>query len=563
MSPDSIIEKSPSRIQTENHLKLLSKEYAAQLGLEQSSLENLLTRSFTEKVGSEVYFKPNALPYLFRAQQLEGKLSKDPNILNEQLKNTWLAIVDVSNLKLINEMEGSSHETGDATINLHTRSVIESTADDVPTSHCLVRFMGDEFADFINHPDQAYDTELLKQLIEKQTNKLIEEAKSNSSHPLHQIAIDESKVKYIGKVVKFAKIQDIQIPVDTRRIDDLVEVMYHATEELNIDPMDVPSTPDKKVLHTIAQWGLDITDQSQHYQTVSSIDTIIETISQTDFNKTLNDEILQKNDPRKAQIIRFLPPSLKSAWENTLQSVQDDAQKLSRTLTLFEEALFNSQFSRNPPILNDWVFDELAKENKDDLNQLQMVSTPLPKLYNTVTNRLGATSLLKYGAKKTLALLEKSVPNNNQLNYIIKKQGASLYVLMTEDTRSKFKANVKQSNKEAIKSIASANSLRDFFRAARDYLFYTPVKVQYNRNSGQPNDTLGSRNESLRHLHYLGEMAHLLREVKQENANYNVLNLLLYYMSERSTTRLGLIKDKNNFNKNLLAILKPSFISGK
>lgn len=563
MPPDLIPEKSPSRIQTEKHLKLLSNRYSEQLGIDKSLLENLLTRSFTEKVGSEVYFKPNALPYLFRAQQLDGKLSSDPELLRKQLNNTWLAIVDVSNLKLINEMEGSSHAVGDSTINLHTRSVVESTAEDTLTSHCLVRFMGDEFADFINHPDQEHSTEQLKILIDKQTKKLIEEAKSNTSHPLYQIATDANKVKYIGKVVKFAKIQDIEIPIDTRRIDDLVEVMHHATEELNIDPLETPSTPDKKILHTISQWDLGIDSSEQNAKTTSSIDTIIRTINQTDFTLTLSEEIIQKNDSRKDQIIRYLPPSLSSTWENALRSVQNDAQKLSRTLTLFEEALFNSQFSRNPPILNDWVFDELAKENKNDLNQFQMVSTPLPKLYNTVTNRLGATSLLKDGAKKTLTLLEVSVPDNSQLNYIIKKQGASLYVLMNEDTRSMFKKRVKQSNKEAIKNIASATSLGEFFRAARDYLFHTPITVKYNRYSKHPEDELGSRYESLRHIHYLGEMAHLLRELKQENANSNILNLLLYYISERSSTRLELLNSKNTFNKNLYTLLESSFLAGK
>ena len=39
MSSDHFPEKSPSRIQTENHLKLLSNRYAEQLGLDHILLE--------------------------------------------------------------------------------------------------------------------------------------------------------------------------------------------------------------------------------------------------------------------------------------------------------------------------------------------------------------------------------------------------------------------------------------------------------------------------------------------------------------------------------------------
>ena len=538
------VETPPSRITTEQNIAALSENYSQQLGLSPELVKPILTKAFTEQVGEEIYFKPNALPYLFRAQQLQGKLSMEPEILRNQLKNSWLFIIDVANLKKINEMDGSSHDTGDAAIVLHTRSVEESTKNP-DISHCLVRFMGDEFADFMNNRNKDINPEDIINFIADQTQKLIDEAKKDSSHPLHSIVFDPEKLKLIDKVIQFAPLKNINIPSDVQRMDDMVEVMFKAAEKNHNLEKSTPLSADKQILVKIGGWGLNLyptlpmTEQNK-----LAIDQIVLAISGTDFENNLDEVVIEKNMPRSQLIERFLPPSMKETWGNTKALVQKDAQKYAHTIALFEEALFNGQFSRNPPILNEWVFNELAITHKDRLKNMRMVSTPFAKLYNSIADRLAATALIKGAAKKTLALLEGSKQGDDpQIQYLIKKQGASFYLLSTDELDQKFVEKAKASNIKALDQISEASDMTDFFSAVREFLFVTPIKVTMPKE----NKNLGQKYESLRKYHYLGEIAQLMRACKKED-NQNVYNMLLYFLSERASDRLPLIQEKLSEN---------------
>lgn len=549
-------EHSPSRKITKHHLGTLSDDYSKELGIHKDLLRPLLEKSFIEKVGSEIYFRPQSLPFIYRALQLEGKLSNDPATLRIELQNTYLMIVDVANLKKINEMPGSSHETGDAAINLHTRAVMESTTDE-ESSHCLVRFMGDEFADYLNNPKNPHSEKEIRELIKQKTEQLIQEAKIAKNHPLNNLATHHPEL--INQVIQFAKLKDINLSGDIHRMDDMVEAMFAATEEAQGVIESSPNLPpNKQVLATIKDLTAELLPpvQSQKQGIIeqkSALDLIVQAIEGTNFSsKDPTPELIAKNESRIKIIKRYLPKSLQDAWKN-IELAKIDSNKTPYILTLFEEALFNMQFSRNPPILNEWVFNELALENQDKLNVIQMTSTPFAKLYNTLINRLATTSLLKKAAKNTLNLLGDPVGESEEPSYIIKKQGASFYILSTQEQSEKFRSKIKKYSKDVIEKIASSSTIQEFFQNTQELLFYTPISYAV-----KGRETYYQTMDKLRQTHYLGELVQILRACRDHN-NQNVANLLLYFISERALDRLDIISNKFNKLQEIATLFKNSF----
>ncbi len=542
----SHLELSPLRKSTEQHISSLTSDYAATLGISEDALSPLLTRALTEQVGSEIYFKPNALPHLFRALQLEGKLAKDPDELESQLGNTWLVIFDISNLKKINEMAGSSHTMGDMAIALQANSVATSTDNLPDTSHCLLRFLGDEIADFINNAGSLTEQELTEK-IDHATSQLVEQAKDDSNHMLHQLVSNPNTLPLLGKVMQFARLKDIQLAHHLNRADDMVEYMFKVAEDSSEQP--IPSTTDKKALRTIKAWNLPISPPTSPTENVSAITQMIKLISAVDPNREHTPDALERISDRKQQILRFLPPTLQTTWEKA-QSDNRNPQQLSHLLTIFEEALFNQQFSRNPPILNEWAFDELAKKNVSHLNRLIMVSPIFLKLYNTILGRIAATELLKHTANQILSELTKFYPKDSgdsSPQYLIKKQGGSFYLIMTPDLDTRLRDNLTLQQESTINIISHTDNISDFFAASKDLILFTPVSqvLRSDQHLGEVQDHLRSR-----HYHW-GELKALARAFRH-NPNQNLANLVLYYLSERFSSR------QRSFDKDLISALQQA-----
>lgn len=529
---------TPSYLETEHQIGTLVRFYSDKLSLGSDKLHSLLKTSLTEQLGTEQYFKPSALPYLYKSLQLEGKLSSDPDTLRNQLQNTWLIIVDVANLKAINELKNSSHEVGDSVINLSTRSIQEIPLTN-NSSQCLIRFMGDEFAIFHNNPDRPSDPESVQKLIDQKTNELIKNAQEDPNDPLHYLATHHKNL--IGKVVQFAQLQNIQIPDNIRRADDMVEVMFAAAEKSSPHNGSASQLSFSKSVHARVK-NLDIpaVNEPTTTPTKPAIDMIANTI--TNLDHLPSDELINKNDQRMRVIENFVPSSLARIWNQLKLDTQDNMIARTQILNFFDEALFNSQFGRNPPILNEWVFNELTRD-RPDLTHLSMYSSLFTKLFNLLEGRLTGTSLLK-----SLAGVLTSTYSDQQTeppSVIIKKQGASFYMLTTKEFDQSIREKILSYNKLTESAIDSATDLKETLRASINLITQSPNVVVLGQDRSATE--LGEKYDELRQGQYQEELDHLV-QLASKYDKQSFYTILLLFLSERADRYHTISSDPEKWN---------------
>jgi hypothetical protein len=180
------------------------------------------------------------------------------------------------------------------------------------------------------------------------------------------------------------------------------------------------------------------------------------------------------------------------------------------------------QFGRNPPMLNNWAFNELVLTDTSDMphrfTKLGMVSTFFVKLINSTQGRLAGTRILRHLAK-TITTSIKTEPGK-YAPVLISKVGGSFYLALREDSAQDFSHNLAGklnrtfqtvkflSRKEPHEDYDSGTFKQFLFRLATRLPIYTTQPIySATRPSGRTLSELGNTYDTLRHTQYLEETA--------------------------------------------------------
>lgn len=391
-------------------------------------LKDMLQYAFTENVGGENILRTNAIAFHLRALQLAGEIPSEPKALEKFLTECQIGIVDVGNLKRINEDQaiGGSTAAGDRAIAIHARSIAAAT-----DGHGMVatfRQQGDEFLVLV-HPDQPTSQSEMKHHIEKATTQIIQGLATDPGDPLHKIATEHPEL--LTKTMSWTSLDRVGLPSNICRTDDIAEYLMNAAETAaNKSPA---SSSAKAILRRLDLPRIfDMPPQKDKNAVELIMRAIAQTTTITDREK--KPDILQE---RWTLIDRYLPPSLHETV-NSLKQLAKGPEGASLLALLTEETIFNLQFGRNPPILTPWAFRELTQVSKTTTGEytydkVGMVSTFFIKVANTLAQRLAGTAILRHLCR-TVTRLIPTETSDEQPTMIVCKEGGSLYYSATTDS---------------------------------------------------------------------------------------------------------------------------------
>ncbi len=512
----------PSPPEIPKGIQPIYQEFTQALGLksldEKSSLAQVMVKGLSENLAGVELLKPNSIAFALKSLQLEGKIPSDPDELKKYLSRARIGLVDIGNLKMINEdrsVEGSSYAAGNAAIHLHIESITKATQE-LGITMSLHRPQGDEILPILMS-DKEIDPKLLEQTIVKYTNQLIAAIKLDPSHDLHLIAERHSNL--ITKSMSFAKLKDVKLPSHDLRMGDISEILLSQAEAAEASKQDEHEPNIFKrsyktyIKHFLPEKIFDINTE----ENIHAVDAIINAVNETtSISPKENDaSSLLK---RWELVYKYCPPSLQKSIETLKNSTQDDLDKQAIVLTVLDEAIFNTQLQRDPPFLNRWVYLELTQNSKYNSEKFRytetgMVSTFFLKLINTLDGRLGGNKVLE-SATSTLSSSAKLDETSDQTDIIFCKDGGSTYWSATENAAEILTKRLNSVLESKISQLSiDLQKYKAFDKAtiAQVIRFWTTIPVfssltiPQNGDVVRSQDFFGKHLDSLRNLHYQNE----------------------------------------------------------
>lgn len=478
-------------------------------------LSQILLYGLTENLEGQPLLKPGALAHTLRALQLDGKIPGDNDSLKTYLSKTHLGIVDVGNLKAINEdPKFGSHQAGNTAILLHLES-IHNASQKLGLTTLIFRAQGDEFLCLIlPNLDADFDGKKFREEVSNSTNMLINTIKAEINHPLNGIAKNQSEL--ITKTLDLIPLKDSTIPEETKRMSDIAELLMAEAEEADPSPTAKKINPVKAFFKKTIKKHLGDRkiSQSSKPRTASTIDRIVQAVAET--TKISKRESSKEELAKRWQIVdSYCPPSMKMAVEHFASSTKESPDQQALILTYIEEALFDTHLKRNPPILNPWAFLELTNTQKNnDGTALYkpggMVSPYFLKLINSVDGRLGGNSVIS-GLADVISNSQRQLASTPQV--IISKIGGSFYYMATETGASSFLDKLSEFQQAQIEKIIelpqelpySLENLAILIREWSKIPVYS--EVEFNDSGERTNKTTGLFLDLVRSKHYYSETA--------------------------------------------------------
>lgn len=547
-------------------IDILTKHFLDKMGLKDehsASLHAIMNRAFTERLENEDIHKTNSLAFLLRALQLEEPpfLPTDPTEMRQVLERAWIGSADVNNLKMINDENneiGGSFKAGNQVVILHEQSI--AGADFGPDVRVvLIRPQGDEFFFLAIPKDGDIAEELIKTKITEKTEELINQiVNSPEDHPLKAIAQNHREL--IGKSLVFGHLVDLQLPQGVKRMDDMTEWLLSETEEMekrSADPNEPPSASKmylkKLEVPSLAPRKPDLNGLA--------IDQIIKAVEQT--TKVSDYEANPENQVKRMKTInRYCPASLMPALDELRRLTADNPQANALLLTITEEALFNNQFSRESPILNEWCFDEITRNTIDgpvyQYEYLGMASTFFLKLINTFEGRIAGTRILRNLADTLTRAIPKEEENvtRGRPDILVKKSGGSFYyAARNQDVLETYQNKIRSSSRRRFpnqadleKTIADLNSTyqdapsrlsRLMYLIASQFVVAGAVRmsISHARQHVRSDQYWGAKSDEIRNKHYLAETTQAINLAQEFDQLAGIKDLWRAFMAERPSRR--------------------------
>jgi len=477
-------------------------------------LSQILLYGLTENLEGQPLLKPGALAHTLRALQLDGKIPGDNDSLKTYLSKTHLGIVDVGNLKAINEdPKFGSHQAGNTAILLHLES-IHNASQKLGLTTLIFRAQGDEFLCLILPPnnDADFDGKKFREEVSNSTKTMIDNIKTEAKHPLYGIANSQSEL--ITKTLDLIPLKDSTIPEETKRMSDIAELLMAEAEEADPSPTAKKINPVKAFFKKTIKKHLGDRkiSQSSKPRTASTIDRIVQAVAET--TKISKREASEEELAKRWQIVdSYCPPSMKMAVEHFSSSTKGNPDQQALILTYIEEALFDTHLKRDPPILNPWAFLELTNTQKDNDGTAfykcgGMVSPYFLKLINSVDGRLGGNSVIS-GLADVISNSQRQLASTPQV--IVSKIGGSFYYMATETGASSFLDKLSEFQQAQIEKIIVLSqklpySLENLAILIKEWS-KIPVysEVEFNDSGERTNKSTGLFLDYLRPKHYFTE----------------------------------------------------------
>lgn len=514
----------PPPLESSAHNSFIPHELAALYQLVESTLnldpdvmavfQRFFTFAFTEKLAGRALLKPNAIPFALLSYQKAGILPNDPQQLKELLSSAVTGIVDATNIKRINEDSniGGSYMVGDATLLLHLAS-LEHVAAKHNLTLLIFRPQGDEFLPlFIPQNGVTINIDDMTNEIEIQTQKLVGEIANDPSHPLYQLAKDHHDL--LTKSMSFVTINNITLPQHVARSSDLGEIILAQAEKI-APQKETPFSPYKRLLNRLINKHLNspVFPEIPISGDQSAIDHLVSSVQETLLTLKLEKADPTNLDERWRLLQRYCPPAFADSLEKILDSTKNDPAKQALILKVLEESFFNTQFKRNPPILNRWLALEHLRQRdvhgKPLFTQGGMLSTYFLKLINLSDGRLGGTMVIRTSASQATESAPPTDSPTSQL--IIYKDGGSFYFACTDQAATLYRKNLAENLDHAIKAILthirqnpedSPANIKQLIRLWAAVPCYTFLPIPEGDRSNQ---SIGQYLDALRQAHYLRE----------------------------------------------------------
>ncbi len=457
--------------------------------LEKGLLENLKSGDKTIAMA-----KPNSLSYQLVALQEQLKLSDAE--LRERLSRSKVIIYDAKNLKRINEdtEHGGSYEAGSRAVQLHYLSALNLEhhgyrviMDRPQGDECLILAIpGAIDATIQSSAAQHSPTELIDLELEDLISKL------GPDDPIKKY-IEQNGTTSVAK--KYSTVDLASVPKigseRANRMDDLSEILMDIGER---ESENAPTGQKNK--------GVDVID-------------LLMQGKENVFGATENE--IKSLDNRLAIVKRYSPKEFSASIDELLSTETAATNEYYRAfvIQIAEEALFNFQFDRGQPILNEWAWKQLSLE-KPELTHFGQLSIYLTKEANNKYFRLAGTAKLT----KVAEMLGKA--NIDQDQVICTKIGGSFYINGTAAVMELLEKNIEDDNTKKIGHDDGENMI-----AFSNLEHPKSNEIKAGTNIWEYLDTLRS-------IHYEHETEYVIAKLTMNPMNWELLSRI---MIERFTKR--------------------------
>lgn len=459
--------------------------------LEKGLLENLIAG---EKILPMA--KPNSLSYQLTALQEQLHLSdKD---LRERLSRSKVIIYDAKNLKRINEdfASGGSYAAGSRAVQLHYLSALNLEnhgyrviMDRPQGDECLILAIpGPIDATIRSSALKHTPTELMDLELVDLINKLAPD------DPLKKY-VDQNGIESVAK--KYSTIDISSVPnIETKhaqRMDDLSEILMDIGERNSENLLTNRTTKGANVIDLLMQGKENVFGATEK-------------------------ELLSL--PKRLEVIKkYSPHDFSTSIDQILstETATKDAYYRAFVIQAAEEALFNFQFDRGQPVLNEWAWKQLSLE-KPELTHFGQLSIYLTKEANNTKFRLAGTEKLT----KVAEILGQA--NLDQSNIICTKIGGSFYINGTTEVVELLKKNIEADNLNKLEHDDSENMI-----------VFTSIE---HNNPNDPDQELNFWEQltKLRETHYEHETEYIISKLVMSPTNWELLSRV---MVERFSKRFS------------------------